>query len=167
MEVAFELALSAHLEAATDWIVARQLGAGVETPGARVMDLVGVVPTERVTDRAAITDRTIPPLAVEADVGVGEAVPVTEAFDCSPEHAASVAERAAELGFFHRSRRGGRTYVRQTTRYPSGSTDSSGSRTSPTSAGRAISSSNSGSTPRWGCSTRCGWRRRATSPART
>jgi len=118
VEVAFELALSAHLEAATDWIVARQLGAGVETPGARVMDTVGVVPTERVADRAAITDRTIPPLAVEAEVGVGEAVPVTEAFDCSPEHAESVADRAAELGFFHRSRRGGRTYVRQTTRYP-------------------------------------------------
>lgn len=118
MEVAFELALSAHLEAATDWIVARQLGAGVETPGARVMDTVGVVPTEAVTARAAITSETIPPLAVESDAGVGEAVPVVDALDCGPERAEAVAERAAELGFFHRSRRGGRTYVRQTARYP-------------------------------------------------
>ena len=118
VEVAFELALSAHLEAETDWLLARQLGAAVENPGARVMDIVGVVPTPEVTDRAAITSETIPPLAVEGDVGVGEAVPVTDALDCSPEHAEAVAERAAELGFVERSRRGGRTYVRQTTRYP-------------------------------------------------
>ncbi|QKY20973.1 hypothetical protein B4589_011525 [Halolamina sp. CBA1230] len=118
MEVAFELALSAHLEAETDWLLARQLGAAVDNPGARVMDIVGVVPTPEVTDRAAITGETIPPLAVEGDVGVGEAVPVTEALNCGPERAESVAERAAELGFVERSRRGGRTYVRQTTRYP-------------------------------------------------
>ncbi|MBP1986225.1 DUF5787 family protein [Halolamina salifodinae] len=127
MEVAFELALAAHLETATDWVLARQLGAAVDTPGARVMDIVGVVPTEAVSDasaatgvddRAAITSETIPPLAIEGDVGVGEAVPVADALDCSPEHAESVAERAAEIGFFERERRGGRTYVRQTTRYP-------------------------------------------------
>jgi len=118
VEVAFELALSAHLEAETDWLLARQLGAAVESPGARVMDIVGVVPTDRVDNRAAITSETIPPLAVESAVGAGEAVPVTDAFDCSPEHAASVAERAAELGFFECERRGGRTYVRQTARYP-------------------------------------------------
>jgi hypothetical protein len=118
VEVAFELALSARLEAATDWIVARQLGAAVEEPGARVMDVVGVVPTEAVTDRAAVTSETIPPLAIEGAVGAGEAVPVTDALDCGPERAAAVAERAAELGFFERDRRGGRTYVRQTARYP-------------------------------------------------
>ena len=130
VEVAFELALSAHLETATDWLLARQLGAAVDAPGARVMDIVGVVPTEEtsdgdrrqraagVADRAAITGETIPPLAVEGDVGRGEAVPVVDALDCSPEHAEAVAERAAEVGFFERERRGGRTYVRQTTRYP-------------------------------------------------
>ncbi|WP_435117937.1 DUF5787 family protein [Halolamina sp. C58] len=118
MEVAFELALSAHLEAATDWVVARQLGAAVENPGARVMDTVGVVPTDAVTDRAAITSETIPPLAIEGAVGAGEAVAVTDALDCSTERAEAVAEHAAELGFFERERRGGRTYVRQTTRYP-------------------------------------------------
>ena len=118
VEVAFELALAARLEAETDWLVGRQFGAAVEHPGARVMDLVGVVPTDAVSDRAAITDETIPPLAVEGDVGRGEAVPVTDALDCSTEHAESVAERAAERGFFERERRGGRTYVRQTTRYP-------------------------------------------------
>ncbi|GAB7094115.1 DUF5787 family protein [Halolamina litorea] len=118
MEVAFELALAAHLETATDWLLARQLGAAVDEPGARVMDLVGVVPSDGVTDRAAITPETIPPLAVEGDVGVGEAVPVADALDCGPERAESVAEHAAEIGFFERGRRGGRTYVRQTARYP-------------------------------------------------
>ncbi|MFW5911476.1 MAG: DUF5787 family protein [Halolamina sp.] len=118
MEVAFELALSAHLEATTDWLVARQLGAAVASPGARVMDVVGVVPSEEITDRADITRETIPPLAVEGAVGVGEAVPAADALDCSPEHAEAVAERAAEVGFFERERRGGRTYVRQTARYP-------------------------------------------------
>ena len=118
VEVAFELALSAHLEAATDWIVARQLGAAVENPGARVMDVVGVIPTDAVTDRAAVTSETIPPLAIEGAVGAGEAVPVTDALDCTPERAEAVAERATELGFFERERRGGRTYVRQTARYP-------------------------------------------------
>lgn len=118
MEVAFELALSAHLETATEWVLARQLGAAVANPGARVMDIVGVVPTDDVSDRAAITSGSIPPLAVESNTGVGEAVPVSAALDCGPEHAESVAERAADLGFFERERRGGRTYVRQTTRYP-------------------------------------------------
>ncbi|NHX35074.1 MULTISPECIES: DUF5787 family protein [Halolamina] len=118
MEVAFELALSAHLEAATDWVLARQLGAAVERPGARVMDIVGVAPTAAVTERAAITGETIPPLAVESGAGVGEAVPVADALDCGPERAEAVAERAAEIGFFERGRRGGRTYVRRTARYP-------------------------------------------------
>ena len=118
VEAAFELALSARLEAATDWIVARQLGAAVESPGARVMDIVGVVPSESVGDRAAITSETIPPLAVEGATGVGEAVPVAEALNCGPERAESVAERAVEIGFFERERHGGRTYVRQTARYP-------------------------------------------------
>jgi len=118
VEVAFELALSAHLEAATDWVLSRQLGAAVDNPGARVMDIVGVVPTDAVQDRAAITSETIPPLAVESDAGVGEAVPVADAMDCGPEYAESVAERAAEIGFFERERRGGRTYVRRTARYP-------------------------------------------------
>ncbi|MFB6220451.1 MAG: DUF5787 family protein, partial [Halolamina sp.] len=118
MEFAFELALCAHLERETDWLLARQLGAAVAEPGARVMDVVGVVPSDGVAERAAITAERIPSLAIESDAGVGEAVPVGDALDCGPDRAESVAERAAEIGFFDRERRGGRTYVRQTTRYP-------------------------------------------------
>jgi hypothetical protein len=118
VEFAFELALAAELERVTDWVVARQLGAAVAEPGARVMDLVGVVPTDGLDDRAAVTAERIPSLAIESEAGVGEAVPVGEAFDCAPDRAESVVERAVEVGFFERERRGGRTYVRQTTRYP-------------------------------------------------
>jgi hypothetical protein len=118
VEFAFELALCADLERRTDWVLARQLGAAVASPGARVMDVVGVVPGDAVADRAAITAERIPPLAIESGAGVGEAEPVAEVLDCGPDRAESVAERAAELGFFERERRGGRTYVRQTTRYP-------------------------------------------------
>ena len=117
MEFAFELELCAALEEATDWVVGRQLGAAVASPGSRVMDVVAVVPSE-VEERVAISEQRIPGLAIEADVGVGEAVPVGEALDCSPERAESVVDWAVEAGFFERERRGGRTYVRQTTRYP-------------------------------------------------
>lgn len=118
MEFAFELALCAHLEETTDWVLARQLGAAVAAPGSRVMDVVGVVPGPRFDARAAITAETIPPLAVESDAGVGEAVSVRQAFDCHPDRARDAVDRAAEVGFFERERRGGRTYVRQTARYP-------------------------------------------------
>ncbi|MEF8800376.1 MAG: DUF5787 family protein [Halolamina sp.] len=118
MEFAFELALAADLERTTDWVVARQLGAAVAEPGARVMDIVGVVPSDGVTERAAITAERIPSLAIESDAGVGEAIAVGDALDCGPDRAKSVVERAVETGFFERERRGGRTYVRQTTRYP-------------------------------------------------
>lgn len=118
MEFAFELALAAELERTTDWVVARQLGAAVAEPGARVMDLVGVVPSDGLDERAAITAERIPSLAIESDAGVGEAVPVGDALDCSPGRAESVVEHAVDVGFFERERRGGRTYVRQTIRYP-------------------------------------------------
>jgi len=117
VEFAFELELCAALERATDWVVSRQLGAAVAAPGSRVMDVVGVVPSDGAA-RAAISERRIPGLAIEADVGVGEAVPVGDALDCSPERAESVVDWAVEAGFFERERRGGRTYVRQTVRYP-------------------------------------------------
>lgn len=118
MEFAFELALCATLERDTDWVLGRQLGAAVEQPGSRVMDVVGVVPSDGLDDRAAITSSRIPGRAIEADVGVGEAVPVGDAFDCSPDHAESVVDWAVDAGFLERERRGGRTYVRQTVRYP-------------------------------------------------
>ncbi len=118
MEFAFELALCAHLERETDWLLGRQLGAAVAEPGARVMDVVGVVPSDDVAERAAITAERIPALAIESDASVGKAVPVGDAVDRAPDRAERVAEHAAAVGFFERERRGGRTYVRQTTRYP-------------------------------------------------
>ncbi|WP_435062095.1 DUF5787 family protein [Halobaculum sp. EA56] len=118
MEFAFELALCARLERETDWVLARQLGGAVAAPGSRVVDVVGVVPGQSFDERARITDRTIPPAAVEADAGVGEAVPVTEAVDARPERARAVADAAVECGFFAEERRGGRRYVRKATRYP-------------------------------------------------
>ena len=114
-EYGFELSLCARLED-DERIVARQLGAAVH--GRRIADVVVVEPGPAFDDRVAITPDRIPAPAVESDVGPGTAVPVTEAFDCHPERARAIADRAVEQGFFERERRGGRAYVRQTVRYP-------------------------------------------------
>jgi hypothetical protein len=117
-EYAFELALCSHLEHVTDWIVARQLGGSVAAPGGRIVDVVGVVPGDGFDRRAAITAETIPPLAIESDVGVGTAVKPERAFDCSAEVARRIAEEAVDVGFFEADQRGGRRLVRRATRYP-------------------------------------------------
>ncbi|MFB6195807.1 MAG: DUF5787 family protein [Haloplanus sp.] len=117
-EYAFELALCSYLERERDWILGRQLGASVADPGARVVDVCGVVPGPEFARRAAITSETIPPAAIESGVGPGRAVDPVEAFDRSPAAARRVADRAIEVGFFEAERRGSRRYVRQTVRYP-------------------------------------------------
>jgi hypothetical protein len=120
-EYAFELALCAHLEETTDWLPARQLGGAVAAPGSRIVDICGVVPGPNFDARARITSETIPALAVESDVGTGQAVSARSArsaLDCHPEHAREVFDTACEVGFFERERRGNREYVRRATRYP-------------------------------------------------
>ncbi|MFC6823995.1 DUF5787 family protein [Halopelagius fulvigenes] len=117
-EFAFELALCAHLEAETEWLPARQLGAAVVAPGRRIVDICAVVPGPKFEERTAVTADTIPARAIESDVGVGEAVYWRDAFDCSREAARTAVDRAVESGFFERERRGAREYVRRTTRYP-------------------------------------------------
>lgn len=115
VEFGFELALAAHLET-DDTIVSRQLGTAVH--GRRVMDLVRVEPGPQFEERVALTAETIPPAAIESDVGPGRARYWKAAFDCHPERAERALERAVDCGFFERERRNGRTYVRQTARYP-------------------------------------------------
>jgi hypothetical protein len=117
-EFVFELALCAHLEATTPWLPARQLGAAVAAPGRRIVDVCAVVPGAEFDARAAITSATIPPRAVESDVGAGEAVYWRDAFDCHRDVAREAVDAAVDVGFFEAERRGGREYVRQTTRYP-------------------------------------------------
>lgn len=118
MEFGFEVALCSWLETATDWIVARQLGGAVATPGSRIIDICCVVPGKEFDARSRITSQAIPSLAIESDAGAGEAIEARRAFDCSAERAYSIIERAAACGFFEIDRRNGRQYVRQTTRYP-------------------------------------------------
>ncbi len=115
-EFAFELALCAHLEAGFDGIVSRQLGAS--TGGNRVIDVACIEPGPGFDDRARITPETIPDTAIESRVGAGEARYWKDCFDCHPDHARSVTDRAIEIGFFESERRGGREYVRQVARYP-------------------------------------------------
>jgi hypothetical protein len=117
-EFPFELALCARLEETTDWVLARQLGGAVAAPGRRVVDVVGVVPGPGFDDRAAVTDRTIPPAAVAGEAGVGTAVPADAAVDAAPGRRERVLDRAVEVGFLDRLRRNGRTLYRRTTRYP-------------------------------------------------
>jgi hypothetical protein len=116
-EFAFELALCACLERTRpERLYARQLGGGVD--GRRVVDVVAVEPGAEFDRRAAVTAETIPPLAVESDVGPGRARRPADAFGCRPERARAVAERAVEVGFFERERRDGHAAIRQTVRYP-------------------------------------------------
>ena len=115
-EFAFELALSAHLEARRETLVSRQLGTSVH--GRRVLDTILVDPGPGFEDRAAITAERIPDLAIESAVGPGEARFWKDVFDCHPDRARSLVEWAVDVGFFERERHSGRTYVRQTARYP-------------------------------------------------
>jgi hypothetical protein len=115
-EYGFELALCASLEREREAVVSRQLGTSLS--GRRVIDAVVVEPGPGFDERAAITAETIPAPAIESDVGPGTARYWKDAFDIAPERAEGVLDRAVDLGFFERERRGGRTYVRQTTRYP-------------------------------------------------
>jgi len=114
-EFAFELALCAAIEDGES-LLGRQLGTAVH--GRRVMDVVAVEPGPAFDERAAISAETIPAAAIESDVGPGRARFWKDAFDCHPETARGAIERAVAVGFFERERRGGRTYVRQTARYP-------------------------------------------------
>ena len=118
MEFRFEVALCSWLETNTDWLVARQLGGAVASPGSRIVDVCGIESGPEFDSRTEITSREIPSLAIESDTGAGEAVYWREAFDCRPEQARSVIDRAVDCGFFEVDRRNGRQYVRQTTRYP-------------------------------------------------
>ena len=117
MEYRFELALCAALES-PDRVVARQLGSGVTRPGARIVDVCVLRPGPDFDARAAISPDRIPATAIEAAVGPGEAVPVAEAFDCSPERATDVVDAAVDAGYLERERRHGRDVVRATARYP-------------------------------------------------
>ena len=115
-EFAFELALCAQLEAQRAGIISRQLGTAVH--GSRVMDIVCVEPGPEFDERRAITAETIPPRAIESEVGVGRARYWPAVYEGHPERGEEICERAVECGFFERERCGGRTHVRQTVRYP-------------------------------------------------
>ena len=115
-EFGFELRLAAHLETERDWLVGRQVGTHVH--GRRVMDLVCLEPGPEFESRASLTSEEIPVRAIESDAGPGRARYWKDAFDCHPDRAREVIERAVACGFFERERQNGRTYVRQTARYP-------------------------------------------------
>ncbi|GAB3023028.1 DUF5787 family protein [Natronobiforma cellulositropha] len=119
-EFAFELRLCAALERrlGSDTVVARQLGASVANPGGRIVDVLCVHPGPEFAARTALTDAAIPAAAIESRVGTGRARFWKDAFDCHPRTARRATDRALEIGFFERERRGGRDYVRQRARYP-------------------------------------------------
>jgi hypothetical protein len=130
-EFDFEMRLCARLENAgmpvdaafgeTEPIVSRQIGGGVHDAGARVIDTVLVNPGPEFGDRAAITPKTIPDAAIEAEIPAGRAVPRRDAFAgirVPPERQRAVIERAAEVGFLERERKDGREHVRRAAPYP-------------------------------------------------
>lgn len=115
-EFGFELSLAVHLERERETLVSRQLGTHVH--GRRVMDIVCIEPGPEFDERTALTAETIPAAAIESDIGTGRTRYWKDAFDCHPDRARTVVEQAVECGFFERERHSGRTYVRQTARYP-------------------------------------------------
>lgn len=115
-EFAFEMALCAILESERDSLVSRQLGAS--TRGNRIVDILTITPSIEFDARTRITPERIPDAAIAADVGTGRARYWRDCFDCHPDRARTAVERSVEIGFFERERHNGRTYVRQTTRYP-------------------------------------------------
>jgi len=119
-EFDFELQLCAHLEADYEGILARQLGGSVAEPGGRILDVVCVEPGPEFDDRLTLSPKSIPTAAIESAVGPGRARYWKSAFPdgCHPDHARRAVDRACEIGFFERERRGGRDYVRQVARYP-------------------------------------------------
>lgn len=117
-EFAFEQRFCAHLES-TDSVVARQVGASVGSGGGhRIVDVVAIESGPEFEARATLTAETIPRPVLESDARVGEWRPVTRVFDCRPDRARDLAERAVEVGVFERARRGGHDVVRQVARYP-------------------------------------------------
>lgn len=114
-EFAFEMRLCATLESEGQ-LLSRQLGAS--TRGNRIVDILTVSPGPGFTARTQITRDEIPDAAIASDVGTGRTRYWKDCFDCHPERARTAVDRAIEIGFFERNRRNGRTYVRQTARYP-------------------------------------------------
>ena len=126
-EYDFELRLAAHLEdtglpgetpVPDPALVARQLGTSVIGAGSRIMDLVVVGRGPEFDRRQRISPESIPPAAIESDVGVGTARPVREAIDAPLEVAREVALAAADRSFFELTRRDGQLLARQAVRYP-------------------------------------------------
>lgn len=117
-EYEFELRLCAHLENVTETIVARQLGGGATDSGGRILDVVLVEPGPEFDRRAAITPESIPPRAIESDVGPGRWRRWPGESDMRLETASRVLEQSVQVGFFAHERRRGADWVRQVTRYP-------------------------------------------------
>ncbi|PSP74971.1 hypothetical protein BRC86_04275 [Halobacteriales archaeon QS_3_64_16] len=115
-EFGFEVALCAWLERHSSGIPSRQLGAS--SRGNRVIDIAAIEPGPDFEDRTAISSRTIPDRAIRSSVGVGRWRHWKEAFASDSEWVREACEAAIGMGFFERTRRGGREYVRQTARYP-------------------------------------------------
>ena len=113
-EFDFELAVCAGLER-DGRLVARQLAGGVH--GSRVMDTVVVEPGPEFDERTRLTDRTIPPRLLDADIGPGTPRRPTEAVGDST-YARGAVEAGVDCGYLTRERRGGQTYVRAAARYP-------------------------------------------------
>ncbi len=117
-EFRFELRVCAALEDREEGMVARQLGGGVHHPGNRILDVVVVEPGPSFEHRVALAATEIPPPAIDCRIGPGRARPWPPDADWHPETATRIREEAEAAGFFESERRGGRRYVRQTTRYP-------------------------------------------------
>jgi hypothetical protein len=115
-EFGFEMAVCAGLES-DGRLVARQLAGGVH--GSRVMDCVVVEPGPAFDERARITDATIPPRLVEAEIGPGTARRPRAVVGDS-EFAQEAVEASIECGYLTSERHDGQRYVRATTRYPDG-----------------------------------------------
>ncbi|MDZ7746761.1 MAG: DUF5787 family protein [Halobacteriales archaeon] len=113
-EFDFEMTVCAGLEH-NGRFVARQLAGGIH--GSRVIDTVVVEPGPSFDARARLTDATIPPRLLEADIGPGTAKRPRNTIGRSG-FARGAIEAGIDCGYLTRERRGGQEYIRATARYP-------------------------------------------------
>ncbi|QZA88661.1 hypothetical protein K0C01_00335 [Salinarchaeum sp. IM2453] len=117
-EFTFELSLCAYLETQRDAIIARQLGAGVDSSGRRIIDIAIAEPGPRFEFRASLTAESIPIDLIEAPIGPGTFRSASDAIDRPVKHRQDLIERGAEIGFIEKRRNSGTAEIRQVVRYP-------------------------------------------------
>lgn len=117
-EFGFEISLCAALETRQEGIIARQLGAGVDRSGRRIMDVVTIKPGPQFDRRTELTSDRIPDWLIEAPIGPGRFRPADKVLAGDPQRRKERIDWGVDLGLLEYRRKNGTRMIRQTARYP-------------------------------------------------